>query len=290
MQLKQSGTMIQKCAKIDLADYSSALKSKDGIWSVSFNADISYPEDSHDLCFNMENDSFWFAHRNNCIIETVKQHHSGGIILDVGGGNGYVTKRLEDEGFQSILVEPKIQGIANARKRGVQNIVHATLGDASFNPGRIGGICLFDVIEHLPDETCILNAARTLLHENGILYVTVPAFKFLWSSIDDDSGHYHRYSLKSLCDLLERCGFKILYKTYFFSILPIPQFLLRVLPEWLKISNKHDVSLHHNQGRISSNILNLVWRREIKRLSKGKHIPFGSSCMVVARPGATISP
>ena len=171
--------------KIDLSDYSPVLKQKDGIWSVNFNADISYPEDSHDICFNMENDSFWFAHRNNCIIETFRKHHSDGIIIDVGGGNGYVTKRLEDEGFQAVLVEPGIQGVANARKRGVQNIVHATLEDAGFKPGRIGGICLFDVIEHLPDETCILNTVRTLLKEDGRLYVTVPAFKFLWSSIDD---------------------------------------------------------------------------------------------------------
>jgi len=271
---------------IDLSDYSPVLKQKDGIWSVNFNADISYPEDSHDICFNMENDSFWFAHRNNCIIETFRKHHSDGIIIDVGGGNGYVTKRLEDEGFQAVLVEPGIQGVANARKRGVQNIVHATLEDAGFKPGRIGGICLFDVIEHLPDETCILNTVRTLLKEDGRLYVTVPAFKFLWSSIDDYSGHYHRYTLKSLCNLLERCGFKVLYKTYFFSILPLPQFLLRVLPEWLKISKGHNVSMYHNQGKISSNLLNLVWRREIKRLSKGSTILFGSSCMVVATPDA----
>ena len=66
---------------------------------------------------------------------------------------------------------------------------------------------------------------------------------------------------------------------------PIETFL-RVLPEWLKISKGHNVSMYHNQGKSSSNLLNLVWRREIKRLSKGSTILFGSSCMVVATPDA----
>ena len=77
--------------------------------------DISYPSTGNDRCFQLEDKSFWFRHRNNCILEAVRRYPPEGEILDIGGGNGYVTRRILDEGFRAILLEPGLSGAYNGR-------------------------------------------------------------------------------------------------------------------------------------------------------------------------------
>ena len=71
---------------------------------------ISYPTDGNDICFSIEDNSFWFKHRNNCIISLAKKYVKDTPFFDIGGGNGFVSKRLEENGIQTCLVEPGIQG------------------------------------------------------------------------------------------------------------------------------------------------------------------------------------
>ena len=39
-------------------------KKRDGIWYAGSDQEISYPEESYDVCFEVEESSFWFHHRN----------------------------------------------------------------------------------------------------------------------------------------------------------------------------------------------------------------------------------
>lgn len=91
---------------------------EDGIWHCGSSADVSYPASGNDACFAVEDPSFWFGHRNACILETVRQFSPPGAIFDVGRGNGFVARRLQDEGLDVVLVEPGRGGPRNARRRG----------------------------------------------------------------------------------------------------------------------------------------------------------------------------
>ena len=62
----------------------------DGIWSSSRVQSVSYPEIGNALCHQVEDQSFWFRHRNNYIASIVKKYSPANTLLDVGGGNGYV--------------------------------------------------------------------------------------------------------------------------------------------------------------------------------------------------------
>lgn len=57
---------------------------------------LSYPENGSDSCFAVEDESFWFQHRNVVLRHLVQQFSPEGVFLDVGGGNGCVTKALQD--------------------------------------------------------------------------------------------------------------------------------------------------------------------------------------------------
>jgi len=54
---------------------------------------ISYLEEGNEACFQIEDQAFWFRHRNDCIRELVRNFQPKGKvpIFDVGCGNGFLT-------------------------------------------------------------------------------------------------------------------------------------------------------------------------------------------------------
>ena len=52
----------------------------------------------------IEEDSFWFKHRNNIIANSVQKHSPNKTFFDIGGGNGFVAKRLQNDGIKLYLL------------------------------------------------------------------------------------------------------------------------------------------------------------------------------------------
>jgi hypothetical protein len=139
-------------ALVDLTTFADNLESVNGIWYSKSASRISYPEEGHDLLFQIEAQSFWFRHRNNCILETLKKYPSPGVFFDIGGGNGIVSLELEHNDIDTVLVEPGKQGALNAKKRGVTQVVCSTLEDAGFKNNSLPALGVFDVLEHIEDD------------------------------------------------------------------------------------------------------------------------------------------
>lgn len=257
----------------------------DDIWYSKGTSTISYPEEGNDNCFQIEENSFWFNHRNSVILDLIKMFPPKGCIFDIGGGNGFVTKLMNDNGYETFLVEPGIHGIKNAKNRGITNLLCSSFGDAQFKKGSISAIGIFDVLEHIENDLDFLKKISWHLEVEGILYLTVPAYQFLWSQEDNSAGHYRRYTLKTLTKLLVDSGFKIRYKTCFFSFLPIPIFLFRTLPYKLFHSRKRNIQINeHSQDKGPfGTIINFLLKKERQKINGLKIIPFGGSCIVVAQ-------
>jgi hypothetical protein len=68
------------------------------------------------------------------------------IFADVGGGNGFVSKLLQTQLADVVLIEPGPQGVINASKRGVKNIICSVLDQCMFLNNSIEMIGMFDVI------------------------------------------------------------------------------------------------------------------------------------------------
>lgn len=213
-------------------------KSESGIWFGSAHSDVSYPADGHSICLQLEDRSFWFRHRNRAILELLKQLPPPGPLLDIGGGNGFVSRAVEQAGMDVALLEPGVEGAHNARDRGLATVICSTLEDLEIRPGSVGGAGLFDVLEHVADENGFLLQVRHSLRAGGRLYLTVPARQLLWSDEDTAAGHFRRYSPRSLAAALEGAGFMVELLTSIFWLLPAPIFLLRTLPGWLGVHRK----------------------------------------------------
>jgi len=92
------------------------LSEDNGIYFAKTTKKVHYPDEGHNECLQIEDESFWFKHRNNIIFELIKKHPSENLILDVGGGNDYVTKAIQEIGIECYFIEPDIQGAINAKK------------------------------------------------------------------------------------------------------------------------------------------------------------------------------
>jgi SAM-dependent methyltransferase len=259
---------------------------EEDIWISKELSVISYPDDGNNYCFNIEEQSFWFKHRNNCIIEVLKKYPPSGTIYDVGGGNGFVTLGLKNNGFDAILVEPCIAGARNAKSRGLGPILCSRLEDAGFLNGSIPAIGIFDVLEHISDDTGYFKTINQMLIPDGRLYITVPAHNILWSSDDDSARHYRRYTLKELVKKLEQTGFEIEYCTYFFKALILPILLFRSIPSRLGLNKNNDPEKNIREHAPSSNmfrsIIDILMERELYRI-KHNTLNLGTSCLIVAK-------
>ena len=155
---------------IEINKIASNIKmANDGIWYSKKIRKISYPENCSEFCFPLEDHSFWFRHRNQCILETMRSFPPNGTILDVGGGNGFVSHAIQKSGMDVILVEPNIQGIRNAKSRGLQSIICSTLEDAGFAENSVPAIGIFDVLEHIENDVYFLNLIKNILVKDGCL-------------------------------------------------------------------------------------------------------------------------
>jgi SAM-dependent methyltransferase len=271
--------------------FTSSIKLNDnGIYYADSKEAVSYPDDGNDECFEIEENSFWFQHRNNCIIEMIKNYPpvNNGLIFDIGGGNGFVSRGLLNAGFNVVLVEPGPSGVKNAKRRGLPHVICATTHTAKFKSETIPAIGVFDVVEHIDDDIGFLNDLWELLVPGGLLYLTVPAYQSLWSQEDVEGGHFRRYTLRNLRKKLNETGFSVKYSTYVFIFLPLCIFFLRTVPYRLKLSNKlrnykDNKRDHSTRKGIVGRILDKIMHWEFQNIKFKKTFFIGGSCMVTAQ-------
>lgn len=267
---------------------SNLVEQEDGVWVARGEAKVSYPDEAHNMCFDIEAGSFWYVHRNTVIVRIMRKYPPSGPVFDVGGGNGFVTAGIRDAGFQAVLVEPGWDGVRNALRRGLRPVVRATLDDAGFAESAFPAAGLFDVVEHVEDDAAFLTRVHDLLKPGSRLYLTVPALSWLWSVEDTRAGHFRRYSIEGITGLLETCGFTIEYSTYFFGFLVWPLFLRRSIPSRLGLRKETDNAYIDEHAPSSPRVQRLLdrWSRaELGRLDRGAPIRRGTSCLVVCRSG-----
>lgn len=264
----------------------------DGVYVSDRLGNVSYATHGHEDCYGVEDRSFWFRHRNQCIASMIRNYPPpGSRLLDIGGGNGFVAQRLVTEGFDVVLVEPGLQGAINAhRRRGLANVACSRMEDAGFLPGGFHGIGLFDVVEHIEQDRDFLEAQLPLLVPGGKLYLTVPCHQWLWSQADVDAGHFRRHTRSSLESLLDGL-FDIDYLSFFFRPLVLPQYLVRALPYRLGIGRKkallsteaeHGAKGTRGLAAQALRAVNAMLASEARTIAANGRLGFGASCLVAA--------
>lgn len=135
-------------------------------------------------------------------------------VLDVGCGDGLLFDKLGAYAAAVEGVEPDQALVSDALRD--DGTIHVRPFDASFRPGRTFGLMLFlDVLEHLDDAEGAVAHAADLMEPGGVVLVTVPAFRHLWTTHDDLNRHVTRYTRQEMVALLSP-HFTVEKARYFF--------------------------------------------------------------------------
>jgi SAM-dependent methyltransferase len=242
----------------------------------------------------VEDEHFWFCGRNLVIAALTRQVTdglpSGYRVLEIGCGTGNVLRALEQTCAGGTVLGMDLfgEGLKFARERTHCGLVQGDLRKPPFGI-LFEVIGAFDVIEHLPDEQVILRGIHAMLRPRGVLLVTVPARKGLWSYFDEDAHHCRRYERNDLARVLNECGFEVEFLTEFMaSIYPLVWLnrKLGALRRRVTNSEETDMSLTLRELRvipIVNGALKFVLGQEAKRIEARRTLPFGTSLVAVAR-------
>lgn len=154
-----------------------------------------FSAESFQVLFEVEKDSFWFQSRNEVIKSLAQKYmRSSGSFLEIGCGTGFVLSGLQEifPNIHFIGSEIHINGLHYAKARN-PNAEFVQL-DARAMPfeEELDGIGAFDVIEHITEDTLVLDNCYKALKPGGSLLISVPQYRFMWSYLDDIAMHKRR--------------------------------------------------------------------------------------------------
>lgn len=204
-------------------------------------------------------------------------------VAELGCGSGGLLEALGRFG-SAVGVEADPALLETARQRGLDCRLGSLPSDVPLPSGEWDAVCLFDVLEHLDDESAALGACRRLLASDGLLFVAVPAYAWLWSRHDEILGHRRRYTAGSLRRAAEAGGFAVERLTYFNTLLAPPIIAARLARAALRRPD-HDLQ---RPAPLVNRLLAACFAAEA-RLLRWTSAPFGISVLLVARPADSAS-
>ncbi len=262
------------------------LKNEEGIYVSGKSTAIDYPDVGHEDSMGFEEESFWFQHRNHVILEVLNKVKAVGNFVDIGGGNGlqaaFLQKNFTDKNVA--MIEPGYYGCRIAVKRGIQYVYNGFFQDFDFKEFNASAVGLFDVIEHIEKDDEFLKTLAAKLQSGDIILITVPAYNWLWSELDDYGSHFRRYNKKMIFDLGTCSGLKVKYFSYFFSYLVPLTFLIRTIPYKIRGSRSKDEIIatenkHHKPNVLIHKLFSFLGKLEMAIIKKSS-CKFGASIIV----------
>lgn len=224
---------------------------------------------------------FWFAARNRLIAWALGRHFpQARAVLEVGCGTGPVLRALSEARPDLKLTGTEISdhGLrATARAVPSAELVRADSRSLPFDR-EFDVVGAFDVLEHIPEHADAMRALARAARPGGGVMLTVPQHRWLWSPLDDYSGHQRRYRRRELVALAGDAGLRVVMVTSFVSLLLPVMLLSRLLNRGRAVAPRREFAV----GARANSVLMAVMRAELAMIRAGVSFPAGGSLLVVA--------
>jgi hypothetical protein len=266
-------------------------QNQEGIFTSESLHRVSYPEDGNRNLEDIESLSPWFNQRNALILHFLKKYRSNGDFLDIGAGNGFQAKAIQDAGlFKRVIVcEPGYQGCVSARKKGLEHVYQGLFQQLPFSSFEVSSCGLFDVIEHVENDIQFLNELHAFLPKNSYVFINVPAWMHLWTQTDVFAGHFRRYNRSDIKRIESLTPFTCIASTFYFKHYYLPMLLLRVIPYKLGKRQSDEALLQNEMNNLKpkegfiDKYLNIQHKHAMKQLDKGHTFTYGTSLFMVLK-------
>lgn len=234
----------------------------------------------------LEQSHFWFVGRRRIFFHLLERelgHRADATILDVGCGAGGMLGPLSRYG--TVLgIDTSTELVEFCRTRGFDSVRVGSAYKLPVGSGSVELITMFDTIEHVPDDLRALAECRRALAPGGLLFISTPAYQFLYANNDRVAHHQRRYTVRELRRKLTVSGFEPVRVTYFNTLLfPLiaPAVLAKKLHERCTGPSER-TNLSHAVPPALNRALAAVMGSERHLLTRWS-LPFGHSIIAIAR-------
>ncbi len=144
----------------------------------------------------------------------------GARVLEIGSGIGNMSQFVVDR--ERVVLTDIEAAYRSALEGTFGNRTNVEVIDLrlpqipdALSDRRFDTIVCLNVLEHIEHDDASLRAMHSLLEPKGKLVLLVPAFPFLYGSLDRALGHYRRYTRKTLRALYTESGLTMRHLEYF---------------------------------------------------------------------------
>lgn len=146
-------------------------------------------------------------------VALLRRHAPRGRLLEVGPAGGYFLQAAVAAGWDGFGIEPATGEAERARARGL-DVRIGFLEDVELAEGELDVVCLWHVVEHIPDPLGALGCLYRALRPGGRLLLEVPNIASMtarrmgpaWPHLDTEH-HVAHFTPAAMRALLERTGF-----------------------------------------------------------------------------------
>jgi trans-aconitate methyltransferase len=245
----------------------------------------SFRKDFYSELAGLEASNFWFRARNKIIIWALKEYSPKlESYHEIGCGTGFVISAVSRAFPDATMSGSEFLNEGLFYARGRLPGVEFTQMDAR----RINFECTqdvigaFDVLEHIDEDELVLQQIFKALKPDGMLFITVPQHRWLWSSVDVQACHVRRYEADELHKKVQRAGFEITRSTSFVSTLLPAMYLSRLIKND-KTGVKADEMAELRINPVMNKIFEWALNFELLLIKKGVNFKVGGSRLLVAR-------
>ena len=228
-----------------------------------------------------ESRHWWFSGRRAILSRMIESLDlpENSKILEVGCGTGGNLEMLAKFGNVSALeMDETARAIASKKTSNRYDIRAGYCPDKiPFMEQKFDLICMFDVLEHIDQDTETLIVIKQLLKKNGRILITVPAYQWLYGAHDEFLYHKRRYTANQLQRKVTAAGLRPAKMSYFNTILFPLAAIVRLKDKILGNASATGTNVPH---AIVNNILRKLFGFE-RFLLERINLPFGVSLLCV---------
>ncbi len=200
-------------------------------------------------------------------------------LLDAGCGTGGMLKLIHQDRPHVRLhgLDISEQACAAARAKSGAEVVCGSVDALPHADKTFDTLISLDVLGYEMDLSAAVNGFLRVLKPGGHAIVNLAAYQWMLSYHDRAVGQSHRYSRSEAVALFERHGFRIVFSTYWNTIL----FPLMVAQRKLaRSSGPSDVKPFHP---VVNNAFKTCLALERAFIRHGVALPFGGSVLLIAQ-------